>query len=163
MNRRAREGAGYAATEKGRRFTPSVRWRHATDPRRVSRTGFAAPHLEGGRHAHQRPIVVGEPAQLGDDDVHLVVGDQPGAHRRLPYVFHRNLSHPLAIAVSEGGHDQPDARLHQPGLQRQSKQARPDRRVTSLLRPGDGLVDLHVAGEGGVGRVADVAGEENVL
>src|ERR687893_941762 len=84
--------------------------------KRVSATGLAAPHLEGGRHAHQRPPVLGEPAQLGDYVVHLAVGDKPGAHSRLPYVLHRNLRHPLALAVAEGWHDQSDARLHQPGL-----------------------------------------------
>src|SRR4028118_65048 len=101
MIRRAREEAGYAATEEGPppRAPDSVT---PTDPRRVSRADFAAPHLESGRYAHQRPIVVGEPAQLGDNVVHLVVGDRPGAHSRLPYVFHRNLGPPLALAVAAG-------------------------------------------------------------
>src|SRR5918998_892644 len=67
--------------------------------------------------AHQRPVVVGEPAQLYDKVIHLATGRQPGAHHRLP----------------------------------------------ALLRTSNGLVELQVAVESSVGRVADVAGEEDVL
>src|SRR5918998_5980947 len=112
-------GGGSELARMIRRGRIAVRWRHwapngatSAGSKRVSATGLAAPHLEGGRHAHQRPPVLGEPAQLGDYVVHLAVGDQPGAHSRLPYVLHRNLRHPLALAVAEGWHDQSDARLH---------------------------------------------------
>ena len=74
-----------------------------------------------------------------------------------PYVLHRNPRYPLAFAVAESGHDETDAHLDQPSLKRHSQQAHPDRRVPSLLRTGNGLVELQVAVESSVGRVTDVA------
>ena len=78
-------------------------------------------------------------------------------------MLHRNLRHPLALAVAESGHNEPDAHLDQPSLKRHSQQAHPDRRVPALLRTSNGLVELQVAVESSVGWVADVAGEEDVL
>src|SRR5215211_4100453 len=132
-------------------------------PERVSRTSLSAPYLECGRYAHQRPVVVGELAQLADDLVHLGIGCQSGANHRPPYVLHRNPCNPLALALAESGHDQPDAHIDQSGLERHPQQAYPDRRVAALLLPGNGLVELHEAIEGSVGRVANVTGEEDVF
>lgn len=128
----------------------------ARRPDGFSRTSSTAPHLESRRYAHQRPVV-GELAQLADYIIHLGAGHQPGAYHRLPYVLHRNLRHPLALAIAESRHGDPDAHLDQPSLKRHSQQAHPDRRVPSLLRTGNGLVELQVAVESSVGRVTDVA------
>ena len=102
---------------------------HTRRPERVSRTRLAAPYLESRRHAHQRPVILGQPAQLVDDVVHLGMGCQPGPDHRFPCVLHRDLRHQLALALAEGGHDEPDAYLHHPGLERHPQQAHPDRRV----------------------------------
>ena len=65
----------------------------------------------------------------------------PAPTYRFPYVLHRNLRNALALAISESGHNQPDAHLDQPSLERHSQQAHPDCRLPALLRTSNGLVE----------------------
>ncbi len=76
--RREEAMAGSGCSTRHGRLRPTRR------PEEFSHTSSTAPHLKSGRYAHQRPVVVGEPAQLYDKVIHLATGRQPGAHHRLP-------------------------------------------------------------------------------